>query len=213
MLMFMKEKTYRFHGSLQQFISELMTEHDRLRAIYGDDHFTCYLGEPSSDPLAKYTRERQLIYWGDQRREGMAVKIVNFFNLSSLDGENMKLRANIYEESGDVGGHPALARWQETENLWISNKLMTEIKTDTGKKRTQAKPKNKHHPQTETINAINRLFEIRLQAIKNGYSIPTKVGAIQEAGTTFKTVQYYVPELLDSWKKRTYRPEKWEYLE
>jgi hypothetical protein len=140
MLMFMKEKTYRFHGSLELFLSELMTEWERLRAVYGSDHFTLDFGPPSSDPLSKYTRERQLIYWGDQRREGMAVKIVNFFNLPSLDGENMKLRANIYDEAGNVGGHPALLRWQETESRWLSKGWMEEIKAVAPKKLPQPKP-------------------------------------------------------------------------
>jgi hypothetical protein len=139
MFMFMKEKTYRFHGSLQQFISELMTEHDRLRAIYGEEHFTCYLGEPSSDPLATYTRPRKLIYWRNQTTsEGRKSEMVIFYNLPSLDGENIKLRAEILDEPGILDGFPALARWQETESLWTSKKLMAEIKT--GGKKPQMEP-------------------------------------------------------------------------
>ena len=72
------------------------------------------------------------------------------------------------------------------------------------------KVERQHKPQQGSINAINRLCQIRLEAIKNGYSIPTKTGAVQEAGTSFKTVQLYMPELLDSWRDKSYRPEKLE---
>ncbi len=80
----------------------------------------------------------------------------------------------------------------------------------TANKRSQRKPRNIHVPQQGSINAINRLCQIRLEAIKKGYSIPAKIGAIQEAETTFKTVQRYMPELLDNWKDRNYKPEKLE---
>lgn len=72
------------------------------------------------------------------------------------------------------------------------------------------KVERQHKPQQGTINAINRLCQIRLEAIKNGYSIPTKIGAIQRAETTFKTVQLYMPDLLDNWRDQNYRPEKLE---
>lgn len=92
---------------------------------------------------------------------------------------------------------------------------LTEEKTGkltetTANKRSQRKPRNIRGPQQGSIKAINRLCQIRLEAIKKGYSIPAKIGAIQEAETTFKTVQRYMPELLDNWKDRNYRPEKLE---
>jgi len=78
---------------------------------------------------------------------------------------------------------------------------------------SRKKTEKNHKPQQGSINAINRLCQIRLEAIKNGHSIPTKIGAIQEAGTTFKTVQRHMPDLLDSWRDKSYRPEKLEQLE
>lgn len=139
MFMFMTEKTYCFHSSLQQFISVLMLEYDRLRAIYGDENLTCDLGGRSPDPLATYTRPRKLIYWRNQKTpfEDHKVEMVVFYNLPSLDGENIKLRADIWDEPSLFDGFPALARWQETESLWISKGLMKEIKR--GGKKPQVK--------------------------------------------------------------------------
>lgn len=68
----------------------------------------------------------------------------------------------------------------------------------------------KSRPQQGTIQAINRLCQIRLDAIKAGHALPVKATAAVEAGTSFKTVQHYMPELFARWHDKTYRPEKLE---
>ena len=78
---------------------------------------------------------------------------------------------------------------------------------------SERKTRKRDIPKPRTLNAINRLCQIRLEAIKNRVSIPTIIGASQEAGIDFKTIQKYMPELLDKWNDRNYKPEALELLE
>lgn len=78
------------------------------------------------------------------------------------------------------------------------------------KRKNPRKSRRKSRPQPGTIQAIHRLCQIRLDAIKAGHALPVKATAAVEAGTSFKTVQQYMPELFARWHDKTYRPEKLE---
>lgn len=211
--MFIKEKTYFFHGTLERFLTMLLLEHQRLCNRYGSAHFTLDFSGPGSSDLGKYGRERVLVYWADYVREGPAQAIVQFHNLPSLDGDNIKLRADIYFAAEELENRTALDRWEDTESLWLAKGLMKAREDEIVPQQTRKKSGGKRLPQAGTIDALNRLCEIRLEAIKKRRSLPTRLGAIQEAGTTFKTVQTHMPELLARWNDVNYAPQKYEKLE
>lgn len=200
--MIITEKTYHFKGSLQRFISELSREHDRLVAAYGTEHFTLDFGSPSSDSLDTYTRARRLIYWRKQTpAEGHKVEMVVFYNLPSLDGENIKLRADILDEPGLLNGWAAFSYWQETEKLWLKSGLMEEQAHE--KNSTPKKRRTKRGAQERTMEVLQKLREIRLTAIRSGRQIPKKEIAMKDAGgITPYTWKRYDPELWKNWNDR-----------
>jgi len=72
------------------------------------------------------------------------------------------------------------------------------------------KPRQQRGAQLETENSLKRLREIRLDAIKNNRSIPTKAAAMDEAGITDKTWKKYDQELWARWDDISYKQEKRE---
>ena len=72
------------------------------------------------------------------------------------------------------------------------------------------RPKQKRGAQFKTEYSLRRLREIRLDAIKNNHSIPTKAAAMDEVGITDKTWKNYDLELWTRWDDKSYEQEKRE---
>lgn len=88
-------------------------------------------------------------------------------------------------------------------------KPMDQSKVQVGAAKSD-KSKQKRGAQLETEASLNRLREIRLEAITNNRPIPTRAAAMDEAGITDKTWKKYEPELWAHWGDKTYRQEKSE---
>jgi hypothetical protein len=100
---------------------------------------------------------------------------------------------------------------QEEITLKLVDKLERDSQQNTRVvQRSAEKPVRKRGPNSETKASLARLREIRLDAIRNNRSIPTKAYAMSEAGITDKTWKIYDRDLWANWDIRSYRGEKQE---
>ena len=185
------EKLY-FHGSIAQFWNVIYAEYQRFHASLGRAPFNFMAPNPQIINLAAYkpnnTNTIMFDFWNDEHKQVVL----------SIDAEYSRHKQAVWVMAFDQGMGEKQAK--RTFSIW------QEIKTALKKEETfRKKVGKKRKMQGRTEDSLNRLCQIRLEAIKNGRPIPKKDWAFQQAGTTYKTVQTYMRELLVFWDDKKYR--------
>jgi len=106
----------------------------------------------------------------------------------------------FYEEIAfqDVG-RPALRTWETLKRAWTEDELLVDP-------RAQYRPRGKRGPQERTRIALQRLREIRAEALRQNRPIPTKDSAMHQVGLTPPTWRKRDPLLWQRWYDPGFSP-------
>lgn len=188
----MQPEELYFRGSMAQYWDVIYSEYRRLHASLGHVPFEITAPDLKSIDLAQYvpadTDPILIAFWDD----GHKVEVL------SVDAEYSRHEQAVWIMAYDQGveqerAESALSSWREVKLA---------LKNDEAARR---KPGKKHGPHPKTMHTIERLQEIRLDAIQNDRPIPKKEFAMSEAGgISKKTWKLHGPILWTRWDDRSY---------
>ena len=188
---------FPFYGTIQQCWDVCFTEYQRLKKVLGRDPFNFEIPK-HADIRAYQPADGDLIYIEIRGSDNKETLVNVEVEPKAGDAHQFTIFIHAHENTFKEPGKSAIEIWKQIENVMRSRGHLTTPTVSFECKKPRAM-------RDKTRHALQKLREIRLDAIRSNRAIPKKEVAMQDAQITKKTWREHARDLWAGWYDKDFR--------